>query len=195
MISAERLADRLLGCIETEILPATEAAVAAGNKVFGAALLRADNLETVLVGTNNEVACPLWHGEIHTIKLWHERLGGQPGPDALLFLSTHEPCSMCLSAIAWAGFPSFHYFFSHEDSRDAFAIPHDLRILSEVFGLAPGGYRRDNAFWTGTAIADLIADTPDPAALQARAAAIRAAYDQLSARYQSGKAANTIPLR
>ncbi|MEL6232945.1 MAG: nucleoside deaminase [Pseudomonadota bacterium] len=194
-MAAERLADRLLGCIETEILPATERAVAAGNKVFGAALLRADSLETVLVGTNNETACPLWHGEIHTIKLWHERLGGQPGPDKLLFLSTHEPCSMCLSAIAWAGFPSFHYFFSHEDSRDAFAIPHDLRILSEVFGLAPGGYRRENAFWTGTAIADLIAAAPDHAALEDRAAAIRAAYDQLSARYQAGKAANAIPLR
>ncbi|MEM9049010.1 MAG: nucleoside deaminase [Pseudomonadota bacterium] len=190
-----RLASRLLSCLEREILPATEHAVAAGNKIFGAALLRRDSLETVLIGTNNETACPLWHGEVHTIKLWHERLGGRPGPGELLFLSTHEPCSMCLSAIAWAGFPSFHYFFSHEDSRDAFAIPHDLRILAEVFGLRPGGYRRSNAFWNGIAISDLIAAAADRNALQARAEAIRAAYAQLSARYQAGKEGNRIPLR
>ena len=62
---------------------------------------------------------------------------------ACLFLSTHEPCSLCLSAITWAGFDNFHYLFGYVDTRDAFNIPHDLRILSEVFRIENGDYARE----------------------------------------------------
>lgn len=189
------LAARLLDVIEDDVLPLTRRGVAGGNKVFGAALLRKSDLSLVLAATNNETGNPLWHGEVHCIKLFHEMPDPRPDPRDLLFLSTHEPCTMCMSAIAWAGFDNFSYFFSHEDSRDAFAIPHDLRILSEVFGLPPGGYRHRNAFWTATAIRDLVAQDPDRERLEAQSARIRAAYDDLSRAYQSGKARNAIPLR
>ncbi|WP_312416347.1 nucleoside deaminase [Shinella sp.] len=189
------LAKRLLDVIQSDILPLTKAGVAAGNKVFGAAILRKSDLSLVLAETNNETENPLWHGEVHTLKRLHERVE-KPDTRDYVFLSTHEPCSMCLSAITWAGFDNFYYFFSHEDSRDSFAIPHDLRILKEVFRLEPGGYAKTNAFWRSAAIADLIATADDEAkaALKAQDAEIRAAYDALSASYQSGKAGNTIPL-
>ena len=183
------LGPRLLDLLEQELLPETRDAVAAGNKIFGAALLRKDDLSTVLVGTNNETQNPLWHGEVHTIKLYHE-MPDRPPPDELIFFSTHEPCTMCLSAITWAGFDNFTYLFSHEDSRDAFAIPHDLKILSEVFGLEPGGYRRQNAFWQSGRLADLLNTEEE----RARLAAIRAAYGDLSGQYQAGKGGNAIPL-
>jgi tRNA(Arg) A34 adenosine deaminase TadA len=191
----ETFVDALLGAIEHHILPLTRAGVAAGNKVFGAALLDKADLSVVLAETNNETENPLWHGEVHALKRFYER-PSRPDPKSLVFLSTHEPCSMCLSAITWAGFDNFSYFFSHEDSRDAFAIPHDLRILKEVFTLEPGGYRRSNAFWHSNRIGDLIAALSPSVrpAFEARSDVIRAEYAALSSAYQSGKAGNAIPL-
>lgn len=189
------LAARLLSVIEHDILPLTEKGVAGGNKVFGAAILRKSDLSLVLAETNNETENPLWHGEVHTLKRFYER-AEKPDTKELIFLSTHEPCSMCLSAITWAGFDNFYYFFSHEDSRDAFAIPHDLRILKEVFKLEPGGYARSNAFWRSAKIGDLV-ETAKPALkteLKEQDARIRAQYDTLSEAYQSGKSGNDIPL-
>lgn len=189
------LAKRLLDVIENDILPLTERGVADGNKVFGAAILRKSDLSLVIAETNNETENPLWHGEVHTLKRFYE-MAETPPTGELIFLSTHEPCSMCLSAITWAGFDNFTYFFSHEDSRDSFSIPHDLKILKEVFQLEPGGYARDNAFWKSAPIAALIAAAPEAerAALEEQAARITERYAALSARYQDGKADNAIPL-
>jgi tRNA(Arg) A34 adenosine deaminase TadA len=195
--STPELLDRLLTVLESEILPLTRQEVARGNKIFGAAILHKADLSTVIVGSNNETANPLWHGEVHTIKLKYEDPTARAvAPEACLFLSTHEPCTMCLSAIAWGGYDNFFYLFSHEDSRDAFAIPHDLRILQELFGLPPGGYARENAFFSGYSIRELVESCPEPArsAFRARVAAIVAAYDTLSETYQAGKADNDIPL-
>ena len=189
--------DRLLDVIEYDIVPRTAAGVAAGNKLFGAAILRKSDLSVVIAETNNETENPLWHGEVHALKRFYELpRGDRPSTQDCVFLATHEPCSLCLSAITWTGFDNFYYLFSHEDSRDAFAIPHDLRILKEVFRLDPGGYNADNAFWTGRSIRRMIAALPEPdrARISARADALAQTYDGLSASYQSGKQDNDIPL-
>ena len=189
------LASRLLDVIEKDILPLTTQGVSLGNKVFGAAILRKSDLSLVIAETNNELENPLWHGEVHTLKRFYE-LGEKPDTKELIFLSTHEPCTMCMSAITWAGFDNFYSFFSHEDSRDAFAIPHDLKILKEVFGLEPGGYRRSNAFWNSYFISDLVENLDDPlkSKLKEQTARIKAAYNDLSVNYQSSKGDNNIPL-
>lgn len=194
-MTEDTIASRLLDVIEKDILPLTARGVALGNKVFGAAILRKSDLSLVIAETNNELENPLWHGEVHTLKRFYE-LGETLNTKDLIFLSTHEPCTMCMSAITWAGFDNFYSFFSHEDSRDSFAIPHDLKILKEVFGLEPGGYRRSNAFWNSYFIADLVenAEPSLKARLKEQTAHIKATYDDLSRNYQSSKADNNIPL-
>lgn len=189
--------ERLLAIIENDILPKTRAGVAAGNKVFGAAIIGKANGNVVIAETNNETENPLWHGEMHALKRFYE-LPEADRPDTrnCFFLSTHEPCSLCMSAITWAGFDNFHFLFSHADSRDAFAIPHDLNILKEVFRLEPGGYNQSNAYWTAYSIRDLIGKLPQDRkdAAMTQLSRIEAAYEALSAEYQSGKSGNAIPL-
>ncbi len=194
-MTATTLASRLLEVIESDILPLTERGVAGGNKVFGAAILDKSDLSVVIAGTNDETDNPLWHGEINTLRQFYE-LPGRPPTQDLVFLTTHEPCTLCMSAITWAGFDNYYYFYSHEDSRDSFAIPHDLKILKEVFGLDPGGYRRTNAFWTAYAIGDLIEGAPEPlrVRLLEQRDRIRRRYDALSVQYQDSKGDNAIPL-
>ncbi len=147
-----RLVGRLLEVIEQEIVPLTRDGVRRDNKVFGAAILRKADLATIVAGTNRETENPLWHGEIQTIRQYYEMVkvdeSKRHPPADSIFLSTHEPCTLCASAIAWGGYDNFCYLFSHEDSRDAFRIGHDLKILEQVFGLGPGEYRRRNDYWT-----------------------------------------------
>ncbi|MEN0087587.1 MAG: nucleoside deaminase [Pseudomonadota bacterium] len=184
---------RFLDIIEHDIVPLTTEGVAGGNKIFGAALVAKSDMSLVLAATNNEMANPLWHGEMHLLKLYYELPEAERTPlKDCYFISTHEPCSLCLSAITWAGLDNFHYFFSHENSRDMFAIPHDLKILKDVFGLDAYGYAKSNAFWQ---CRDWVADAeamPNPPTEQI--AHIRDCYEQLSASYQAGKDRNAIPL-
>ena len=192
--SDQALATRFLDVVEHDIVPLTRAGVERGDKVFGGAILRKSDLSLVIAGTNRETQNPLFHGEVATLNAFFALSGpARPAPEDCLFLSTHEPCSLCLSAITWAGFDNFHYLFGYEDTRDAFNIPHDLKILSEVFRIENGDYARENAFWRSRSIDDLIGSESED--LKRRIRRLRSLYDELSSVYQASKRGSDIPLR
>jgi tRNA(Arg) A34 adenosine deaminase TadA len=71
-MAASAIAPRLLDVMEHDILPMTARGVAAGNKVFGAALLRKSDMSVVIAGTNGEPDNPLLHGEVSTLNQFYE---------------------------------------------------------------------------------------------------------------------------
>ncbi|MEE3000331.1 MAG: nucleoside deaminase [Pseudomonadota bacterium] len=191
------LCGRLLEVIEKDIFPKTQAGVKAGNKVFGAAILQKSDLSLVVAGTNGETINPLFHGEISTLISFYELSESKrPVTESCIFLSTHEPCSLCLSAITWAGFDNFYYLFGYEDTRDAFDIPHDLNILKEVFKIPDGAYARSNSYWHSHDIVAMATEIKGAEAekLNQQVYLIKKAYGNLSKAYQAEKINNAIPL-
>ncbi|OAA57903.1 cytidine deoxycytidylate deaminase family protein [Niveomyces insectorum RCEF 264] len=222
----EELLEAFLRVTEDSIVPLTRKGVAAGSKVFGAAIFDARSsggdgndgpIVPHTVATNNERASPLLHGEINCIQAFFGVTGGDGGEDHgdntrgrpstkdCLFFATHEPCSLCLSGITWAGFPRIYYLFTYEDSRDLFAIPYDLDILGSVFRVPALGdtpatlaarplYNKTNKFFTAASLGELVDRVADPAARARWAgevARVKALYTALSETYQAGKAAGT----
>ena len=201
------LLTRLLDVIENDLAPLSRKRIAEGDKIFGAAILRKSDLSLIVGDTNNETNNPLWHGEIFTIKKFYELpREGRPEAKDCLFLATHEPCSLCLSGITWSGFDNFYYLFSYEDTRDAFNIPHDIRILKEVYAVpdpdrdavGPGRdlYNRSNAFFESHSIQAMIGglDRGNKENLTARVDDLTALYRDLSDIYQRDKGKKGIPL-
>ncbi len=187
--------NRILEVIKEEIIPETVSNVKKGNKVFGGAILKKSDLSTVVIGTNKEIVNPLFHGEISTLNNYFELSKSYRIKD-LLFVSTHEPCPMCLSAITWAGFDNIYYFFDYNNTHKLFNIPHDLNILKDVFGRRDGEYERRNSFWVSYWIKTLIEKEEDSKKkmLLEKAKFITEKYKYLSEFYQQSKQENDIPL-
>ncbi|KJZ74382.1 hypothetical protein HIM_06192 [Hirsutella minnesotensis 3608] len=175
MVAAAQLIMSLLGVIEDTIVPMTRQSVQLGSPFFGAAILSRSNLSAITVATNNGRVSPLLHGELNCIqKFFIETFpdrSSRPDPrNDTIFLATHEPCSMCLSAIAWAGFSEFYYLFKYEDSRDA-GFPDDINIIEEVFQVKANStegqmkqhqlYNADNKYFKGRFLGDVLRDVQE----------------------------------
>ena len=195
---SEILLDRFLDVFKNDILPSTFKGVELGNKIFGAAIIKKDDYSLVVAGTNNETENPLWHGEIHTIKKFYEiNKEIRPNEKNCIFLSSHEPCSLCLSAITFSGFDNFYYLFPYESTSGEFNIPHDLNILKEVFNISDGKYIKKNSYWKSHSINNIIYELTDikKKKLTNSFNDIRKTYINLSNKYQTSKEKNSIPLK
>ena len=185
---------KLLNVILNEIIPETYLNVKKGNKLFGAAIIKKTDLSTICIGVNNEIVNPLFHGEISTINNFYA-LNCKIDPKECIFITTHEPCSLCLSAITWAGFNNFYYFFPYEDTKNKFLIPHDLKILKQVFKISEGKYNYNNEYWHSYSILKEISKSIKYRdILTDKIQKIFIEYDKLSLIYQKSKNKNDIPL-
>ena len=192
------LLNKILNTFKENIIPLTKKSVESGNKIFGAAILKKEDFSIVMTGANNEIENPLWHGEVHTLKKFYELpKEKRPSEKNCLFISSHEPCSLCLSAITFAGFDNFYYLFPYESTSEEFKIPHDLNILKEVFNVTDGKYIKENSYWKSYAINNLIEEikTNNKKKLMDAFDQIKKIYVDLSNKYQSSKEESSIPLK
>ena len=193
----EKTLKKILNIFSKEVLPLTEIGVAKGSKIFGAAIIKKDDLSLVVAETNNEIENPLWHGEMHTLKKFYELdANTRPNEKDCMFLSSHEPCSMCLSAITFSGFDNFYFLFPYNDTNNEFNIPHDLNILKEVFKINDGEYNKENSYWKSQNINLLIEKLPasKKEKILSQLSEIKKKYQKLSNQYQENKDGNSIPL-
>ena len=169
-----------------------------GQLIERSLLINKDDYSLVTTGSNNETENPIWHGEIYTLKKFYELDNKmRPKEKNCIFLSSHEPCSLCLSAITFSGFDNFYYLFPYESTSDEFNIPHDLNILKEVFNIADGKYIKENSYWKSYNINTLVNELKDSNKknLADSFNEIKKIYFDLSEKYQSSKEKNYIPLK
>ena len=193
----EKALEKILNIFLNEVLPLTKKGVANGSKIFGAAIIKKENFSLVIAETNNEIENPLWHGEMHALKKFYELdVNARPKEKDCIFLSSHEPCSMCLSAITFCGFDNFYFIFPYTATNDEFNIPHDLNILKEVFKITDGKYNKENSYWKSQNINSLIENLPTSKKekISNQLDKIKNKYKTLSDHYQKNKGGNTIPL-
>tara|TARA_Y100001970_G_scaffold120188_1_gene148982 strand:+ start:247 stop:837 length:591 start_codon:yes stop_codon:yes gene_type:complete len=194
----EILLDKFLDVFNNDILPLTYKGVNSGNKIFGAAIIRKDNYSLVVAGSNNETENPLWHGETYTLKKFYEiNKKKRPEEKNCIFLTSHEPCSLCLSAITFSGFDNFYYLFPYQSTSEEFSIPHDLNILKEVFNINDGSYIKNNSYWKSYSINNLINKLEETKKKKFKNLFnnIKKNYFDLSNKYQTSKENNSIPLK
>ena len=187
--------NKVLDIFISDLIPQTRMAVKKGNKIFGAFIINKSDLSLVITGTNNEITNPLYHGEISALFNFFE--SEKLNPKDYYFISSHEPCSLCLSAITWSGFDNFYYFFPYADTKSSFNIPHDLNILKEVFHINEGEYKKNNKYWKSFSIIEEIKKFEDPKnpCFTEKIDKIKLLYEELSATYQNTKISNNIPLK
>ena len=187
--------NKILDIFLNNLIPETKISVSKGNKIFGAFVLNKIDLSLVVTGVNNEIENPIYHGEISTIINFFKLRN--LNPKDYLFVSSHEPCSLCLSAITWSGFDNFYYLFHYEETESNFNIPYDLKILKEVYKIDKGEYSKNNTFWQSYSIIEEIKklQNAENDKLLAKIKEINKLYEDISNNYQSAKNSNHIPLK
>lgn len=109
---------------------------------FGAVIVNEETGEVMAEGVNSGAMNPINHGEIVAINNFVDKHGNS-GFKSLTLYTTGEPCSMCMSAIAWCGIPRVVWASSIEKIR-ASGIGQISISASEVAEKAKEFYQPDS---------------------------------------------------
>ncbi|MGW0707085.1 nucleoside deaminase [Streptomyces sp. NPDC002643] len=83
---------------------------------FGAVIVRSRTGEVLAGGFNASADNPMLHGEVVAMNDYLARHGNEGWEESTLY-TTGEPCSMCMSAMVWAGLPRVVWASSVEEIR------------------------------------------------------------------------------
>jgi tRNA(Arg) A34 adenosine deaminase TadA len=185
----------ILRVIKDKLIPLLRDSGKEGNMPFGASILTKDDLDPFTVSVNQSRDSRLLHGETNCIREFYEcPEATRPEPSSCIFFATHEPCSLCLSGIAWCGFPTVYHLFTYEETRDLLGMAGDIDILKEVFRVrAPCDtdasleerplYNRENKYFAIKSIgeyADEIEDETEREQVRKEIRRVKSLFDELS---------------
>ncbi|WP_078662606.1 nucleoside deaminase [Streptomyces bicolor] len=108
---------------------------------FGAVIVHNRTGEVLASGVNTGADSPLLHGEVVAMNDYVRRHGNQGWADTTLY-TTGEPCSMCMSALAWANLRRVVWASSIDEIRSTDIIQIDL-TAREVAAAARSFYTPD----------------------------------------------------
>jgi tRNA(adenine34) deaminase len=118
---------------------------------FGAVIMQAETGEILARGVNDSAANPMLHGEIACMNDYMRLVGNRGWPSLVLY-TTAEPCSMCMSALIWAGIGGTVFGSSIDILRRAGIDQISLRAQS-VIDAAP--------FYKGTLLGGVLSAETD----------------------------------
>lgn len=191
--SAAAVLSAILKAFEGRLIPMTRDSFAKGGAPFGGVVLAGPSLEAVAVSVNDWRGCPIYHGETNCIRQFFQLAPeDRPDPKACIFFASHEPCSLCLSGFAWAGFPLIYFLFTYQETDELLGESADIEILQEVFRVrAPGDteetlaarplYNRQNKFFSVRSVDELIEQVEDgeeKARFKQKFQVVRSIYDE-----------------
>jgi len=192
--SASALLTAIITTLEDELIPLTLEAAKTGGAPFGGAVLdnSKPNLELVTASVNPGGPSPLTHGETDTIRKFFAVPSTQrPSPKECIFFATHEPCAMCIGAIAWSGFPLVYYLFGYEETRPEVAEL-EVSMHRDIWHVGGGEegsgvgerpvYNRRNRLFTARSVEELLGEVDDEGKrdeLKKRIDAVRVVYDRV----------------
>lgn len=122
---------------------------------FGAVIVRpgpdGSTGEVMGRGVNDSGANPILHGEIACMNDYVRRNGNRGWADTVLY-TTGEPCSMCMSALMWAGIGGVVF---------ASSIDGITRAGIEQIGIRAQAVAEATPFWKGLLLGGVLAGETD----------------------------------
>ncbi len=118
---------------------------------FGAVMVQPGTRETVARGVNDSRANPILHGEIACMNDYVKVHGNKDWGSMMLY-TTGEPCSMCMSALVWAGIGGVVFASSIDGIRRA-GIDQIAITAKQVVDASP--------FYKGTLVGGVLAPETD----------------------------------